>query len=200
MFPEALAAIGGLVGLLKGNNSQPASMTGLPPDLQAQLLKMLQLQTQRSSESAPIHQAAMAMASRLAPAYARGAMTGPSASPVSAQSFAASASPTLTGNSLNTSMGSGSYAPAAGGNPFTDPGIQFVNGNAYRVPGGSRAPVTGPEDPDPLHHPAMDGDTLRQVSDAMQRFFLGNPSNAFFGSGLSGSGEQTWNGGRGRAV
>lgn len=53
----------------------------LSPDLQAQMANLLALSTNRIQSSEPIHQAAMAMATRMAPAYARGAMTGPSPLP-----------------------------------------------------------------------------------------------------------------------
>lgn len=204
MDPATIAsALVGLFGFLKGSgNQQQASATGLSPEMEAELLKMLGLQTQRAEETAPIHQAAMAMASRLAPKYARDAMTGPPARGGAQPS--GPSSPTLNGNSLNTQVGSGSFAPLSSGNPFTEQGIQFVNGQAYRVPGGSNRPVTGPEDPDLLHHPTL-SDADRQVSEALQRWFFGNPGNAFFGNGVSGSGQQNgsdgglWHG-RGRAV
>lgn len=46
------------------------------PDMQAQMSQLLQQQTDRSARTTPIHQAAMAMAARMAPGYAQGAMTG----------------------------------------------------------------------------------------------------------------------------
>lgn len=51
------------------------------PDMQQQMAQLLALSTNRVQSTEPIHQAAMAMASRLAPAYARGAMTAPSTLP-----------------------------------------------------------------------------------------------------------------------
>lgn len=40
--------------------------TGLPPELLAQLQQLIQLSLQRQQETAPVHQAAMALASKLA--------------------------------------------------------------------------------------------------------------------------------------
>jgi hypothetical protein len=48
------------------------------PTMQQQIEQLLQSQVDRSNNSTPIHQAAMAMASRMAPGYAQSAMTGPS--------------------------------------------------------------------------------------------------------------------------
>lgn len=48
------------------------------PDMQAQIQQLIGLQTDRSARTAPIHQAAMAMAQHMAPGYAQGAMTAPS--------------------------------------------------------------------------------------------------------------------------
>ncbi len=54
------------------------------PTMQQQIEQLLGLQTDRAARTAPIHQAAMAMAARMAPGYAQGAMTAPSSlAPVS---------------------------------------------------------------------------------------------------------------------
>lgn len=71
------------------------------PDMQAQISQLLQQQTDRSARTTPIHQAAMAMAQRMAPGYAQAAMTGGSSAPVG-------------GGSLTPSSGGGSIGPGIG--------------------------------------------------------------------------------------
>lgn len=53
-----------------------ADQSPFSPTMQAQIEQLLQQQTDRSARTTPIHQAAMAMASRMAPGYAQSAMTG----------------------------------------------------------------------------------------------------------------------------
>lgn len=219
---SAASAIAALVGLFKGGGQQ-VSPTGLSPDLQAQLMKMLQLQTDRASSSQPVHNAAMAMALRLAPAYARNAAGG--ASPNGG--LPTSVTPSNPSGAAPGGSGAGSSLfsgfNAAGGNAFTDvadairrgtaqtgssdvgvnyDGITYINGHPYMSPGDNKRPTTGPEDPNPMHHP-IDEATAREVSAALMRWFGGNPGGAFFGNGMSstqqnGSDGGLWNG-RGRA-
>jgi hypothetical protein len=62
------------------------------PTMQQQIEQLLQQQTDQSARTTPIHQAAMAMASRMAPGYAQSAMTGPSAAPAVGSLFPSSSS------------------------------------------------------------------------------------------------------------
>lgn len=64
---------------LFGPDSGPSG-PNLTPEQQAMLNDLLNLQYQRAARQAPIHQAAMAMATRMAPRYARDAM-GPTPTP-----------------------------------------------------------------------------------------------------------------------
>jgi hypothetical protein len=73
----------------------------LTPTMQQQIESLLQQQTDRSARTTPIHQAAMAMAARMAPGYAQGAMTGGSAPPAGGVAF-----PSPTGSSGGPGVGS----------------------------------------------------------------------------------------------
>ena len=53
----------------------------ITPQMQTLITQLLQSQADRSARTTPIHQAAMAMAQRMAPGYAQGAMGTPSAPP-----------------------------------------------------------------------------------------------------------------------
>lgn len=79
------------------------------PTMQQQLEQLLQSQVDRSNRTTPIHQAAMAMAARMAPGYAQGAMSaGGGGSPLP------SVSSTLTPNvSSGGGPGIGTTATAA---------------------------------------------------------------------------------------
>jgi hypothetical protein len=70
------------------------------PSMQAQIAQLLQGQIDRSNQSNPVHQAAMAMAMRMAPGYAQSAVTAPSAAPA--------------GGSLTPSVSSGGIGPGLG--------------------------------------------------------------------------------------
>lgn len=69
------------------------------PNMQQQLEALLQMSGQRVADEQPIHQAAMAMAARMAPGYARGAMTATPTMP------ALSAAPAATSGSQSSSGG-----------------------------------------------------------------------------------------------
>lgn len=75
--PFAAAAL----PLAVNHGSNATSGSPLTPAMQAQLEQLLALSTQRVQSTTPIHQAAMAMALRLAPAYARGATTPTAGTP-----------------------------------------------------------------------------------------------------------------------
>lgn len=75
----ATPAVGyGLSKAFGGSNA--GSGPNLSPDQQAMLSNLLSLQYDRAARQAPLHQAAMAMATRMAPRYARDAM-GPMPTP-----------------------------------------------------------------------------------------------------------------------
>lgn len=184
------SAIAALIGLFKGGGQQ-VPQSGLSPEMQAQLMKMLQLQTQRASESAPIHQAAMAMATRLAPTYARGAMSGAAGGP----SGSSTAVPTNSGG-------------APGSSPAMDAVMNWIasnGGNSLTL-----GPNGGPGSPDPFLNgspslgpqgPGIAPQNYRPLSNGWRGWFSPNPGNAFVGGGTSGGGEQnpSGNGGGGRA-
>lgn len=75
------------------------------PTMQAQLEQLLQSQVDRNAGTTPIHQAAMAMASRMAPGYAQSAMTGPTAPPPGGPST--TGGPTTTGTTSTNTPGPG---------------------------------------------------------------------------------------------
>ncbi len=79
------------------------------PTMQQQLEQLLQSQVDRSARTTPIHQAAMAMASRMAPGYAQSAMTAPTASAAPR----VGGSPIIPSTSSSVGPGLGTTAAAA---------------------------------------------------------------------------------------
>lgn len=71
----ARAGAGGGSGSGSGSNAPGAGSTPLDPQTLEQLRQLLSLVIARQQRVEPLHQAAMAMATRMAPAYARDAMT-----------------------------------------------------------------------------------------------------------------------------
>jgi hypothetical protein len=204
MDPLSLSsAITALVSLFSGGGGNQTSngLSQLDPRLVEQLLQTMQYQNNRLASVAPIHQAALAMATRMAPAYARAAMTGgggmPSGSPSPAPQYS-----TMTGGPSPATRGSQTPAAALNtGNPadiYVDRGVLYINGRGYQIPGASTTPTTGPEDPDPYHHPTASNGQSSPVSDATQQFFMGNPGGAFVGGPSGGGGEQDWYGQMGK--
>lgn len=187
---SAIGALVGLFGLLKGRGEQQnASPTGLDPAMQAQLMKMLGLQTQRAEETAPIHQAAMAMASHLAPKYARDAMTGP----VSGGSGnPAGVTPLRTGVGSSPAMEAVMNWIAQGGGDALTLGRDGGPGSPDPFLFGSKS--LGPKGP------GIDPRSYEQPGPGWKAFFSPNPAGAFYGGGvIGGGGEQHWAGDRGRA-
>jgi hypothetical protein len=190
MDPATIAA--GITALFSlfgggGNNSSNA----LTPEQQQLLTRLLGLQVGRAESSDPVHQAAMAMALRLAPTYARGAM--PPRAPMSGGGGPSFSAP---GDAVSRMAGLGPYRAGNPGASLSPSGVVYLNGQAYANPSAganpnARGSMVGPEDPDPYHHPTGT-DVGRQVSDAMQAFFFGNPYGAFYGGGVApGSGDQS---------
>jgi hypothetical protein len=188
MDPATIAAaIAGLFGLFHGSGSSN-TQSALPPQLQQQMADLMGYQTRRLGRVEPIHQAAMAMATRLAPAYARNAMTAsPTSSGGGTTPVAQALAALMNGGGINYN--------SAGNSLFTPQGVTYMGDLGYRIPGASATPVTGPEDPNPYHHPTGP-DIGSPISDEMRRLFFGNPFGAFFGGGMPGSGQQENGGGR----
>jgi hypothetical protein len=81
MLKAIMALVGGgagLAGLFGGAGGAGAGQP-LDPKLQAYLMDLMGMGTDRIRRTEPIHQAAMAMATRMAPDYAQAAMTAPRA-------------------------------------------------------------------------------------------------------------------------
>lgn len=182
---DPLSAITGLLALYKmvkgGSAAQPSS--GLDPAQSAQASQLLNMQMNRLQSTDPVHQAAMAMAMRLAPAYARNAASSGGARPsgtgtVTPQYSGIGSSPVLDAIKLLTSGGFGGDAlTKADGQPGTpDP---FLLGS----------PSLGPKGP------GIDPRSYDPVGPGWRAFMGGNPGGAFYGGGVTGGGgEQKWDG------
>jgi hypothetical protein len=183
MDPTTIAgAVAALIGLFKGggNSSQPT--TGLPPELLQMLTDAMGYQSRRLQRVEPLHQAALAMATRMAPGYARNAMqpTPPSSAPSRPSNPFAPPQSYGTGDSLSqlvAQMG----IPSGGGYPTGSPGAP----DPYLL----GSPSLGPKGP------GMDPNAYRYLSPEMLKMFFGNPYGAFFG-GYPWGGQQEYGGGR----
>lgn len=101
------------------------------PDMQAQMSQLLQQQTDRSARTTPIHQAAMAMAARMAPGYAQGAMTGGGGSmPTSPLGITPAASPGGIGPGLGTTITAATFAALMKNPAFLAAMKNFFKGGA----------------------------------------------------------------------
>lgn len=115
------------------------------PEMQAQIQQLIGLQTDRSARTAPIHQAAMAMAQRMAPGYAQSAMTAPSTvAPV--RSTGGGITPAV---SSGGGPGAGTTAAALFAAALLKPGSPLLAAIKTLVGGGGpgSGPVGGPASP-----------------------------------------------------
>lgn len=110
----------------------------LTPTMQAQLEQLLGLQTDRAARTSPIHQAAMAMAARMAPGYAQSAMTAPSSLPKPTGSLMPSVS-------AGGGPGAGSITAAALAAALLKPGSPLLAllKKFAGLPGGAADPTFG---------------------------------------------------------
>jgi hypothetical protein len=176
-----------------------------------QLKYLLDRSVGQQEQGDPLRQALLQMAVNIMPNSGFSAFAGrPSISPLSAASRVpptggnptsqATAAGDLVRGGPNAFGGNGAAGANGTGSVFGDSpnGIVYIGGKPYLIPGGTSHPVTGPEDPDPYHHPATDPYT-RAVSEGMQKFFMGNPLGAFTGGASGGGGEQDAYPGRAKA-
>jgi hypothetical protein len=207
-YDDAAMLLFSLFAGMGGGGSSSTPTQASDPETAALLKKILGLQAGQAERVDPLQQDIVTMARNLLPQKLTrpGGYSGtmPTGAAPSRTTFSGSAAPPTNINSrdLNNVM---TYIANQGGSaasdPFRDSSLINVGGNAYGIPGSSSRPLTGPEDPDPMHHPlGANAGAGRDVSEYLKRWLGGNPANAFFGSGMTGGGEQTWNGGRGRAV
>lgn len=66
-LPPALQVGGGIATRAMSNGGTQKTQTGLPPEIEQQLFRTLQLQNDRQQRQVPIHEAAMRLASSMAP-------------------------------------------------------------------------------------------------------------------------------------
>lgn len=157
------------------------------PTMQQQIEQLLGLQTDRAARTAPIHQAAMAMAQRMAPNYAKSAMTAPSSlPPVAGGSL-------MPSSSSGGGPGVGSMTAAAIAAMLIKPGSPLLAALKKLFPSGGPSPAgsggfgapsfsgfVGPVQGDPGSSTLTyaNGPTPGQVVDPNQFGFGGIPAGA----------------------
>ena len=161
--------------------------------MQQQVEQLLQQQTDRSARTTPIHQAAMAMASRMAPGYAQGAMTGGSAPSGSRSPFSPSESSSGGGPGIGTTVTAATLMALLKNTSFLSALKGLFGGGADPTFGGA---IQGNKPlPGGTGFPGVPGLGGGGSGAADQYWYLrGNPNaaqlNPILGGPMSGQGEQ----------
>lgn len=147
------------------------------PDMQAQIQQLIGLQTDRSARTAPIHQAAMAMAQHMAPGYAQGAMTAPStAGPIGSQ-----------GGGITPSVNSGGGPGAATTTAALFMAALLKNGGNNPLMLGLKKLIGGGPGTSALSDPFGDGSFSTNGGGGVPSVPLtGSPSSSGMSSGIPG--------------